>query len=339
MMQTVLCLGPANRSHFAQAYAAVTDVAKHLMMSSRGADGQSERDAGTHPHRGTLPDYVILDRGLPVCTEARAKLHNPSAAPSGADVIPAESHDYDDRSQRSLHSVLRRFDIRQCISIPSDSDGEGSAGYTHAMPGSVDGTFRPEPPNQEASYANAAATCRREPGRASADAEVAVAIPGAVRERTCEYANIDTADLPINIGPKTRDLVRFVRAPQAAAHTNIDKGKGRSEDTEREDYGLFWGSACDEANGDELPNARGDSGSASGVQPDVPLAHTPSDSHWLTLVGQVRAWQKRSRAHKEIWHHFVQTKTGSTLFNPNCHDEATLMEFTMKACKRSVHVV
>merc|ERR1719240_343822 len=49
------------------------------------------------------------------------------------------------------------------------------------------------------------------------------------------------------------------------------------------------------------------------------------------LVSQVKAWQKMSQSHKEAWYRFVQEKTGETNFDPNRHDEVTLMEFVQMA--------
>lgn len=55
-------------------------------------------------------------------------------------------------------------------------------------------------------------------------------------------------------------------------------------------------------------------------------------SQWKTdLVNQVKAWQKTSASHKEAWYRWVQEKTGESNFDPNRHDEATLMEFTTLA--------
>ena len=318
---------PANRSHFAQAHAAVTEVGEHRMMPTRGADGHTEDNAGQPPYKGTLPDCVILNRGRPVCTAARARLQKPSAAPGGAGVGSADLHDHGVRGQRSLLSALKRFDLSQYDSIPSDSDDE--------EPGLVNSTFRPEPPSQEVCYVNADDADRRIPGRASTDAHVAMAVSGALREPGCDYAYIDANDLPITVGPKTRDLVRFA---SRAADTGTDGAMGsQSADADQGGYGLYWGSACGQTDGSEheQPGAWGDSRSAGDVLPVLRQTRTPSgpnaNTRRLALVGQVKAWQKRSRVHKETWHHFVRTKTGSCIFDPTRHNEATLKEFVQIA--------
>jgi len=45
-----------------------------------------------------------------------------------------------------------------------------------------------------------------------------------------------------------------------------------------------------------------------------------------SLVMQTKEWQKRSPGHKESWYTFVLER-GTSNFDPNRHDEATLMEF------------
>eukprot|EP00449_Zooxanthella_nutricula_P018721 CAMPEP_0198524986 /NCGR_PEP_ID=MMETSP1462-20131121/23073_1 /TAXON_ID=1333877 /ORGANISM="Brandtodinium nutriculum, Strain RCC3387" /LENGTH=148 /DNA_ID=CAMNT_0044254729 /DNA_START=112 /DNA_END=558 /DNA_ORIENTATION=+ len=48
------------------------------------------------------------------------------------------------------------------------------------------------------------------------------------------------------------------------------------------------------------------------------------------LVNAVKSWQRQGEGHKQSWYSFVTNK-GTSNFDPNRHDEATLMEFVTAA--------
>jgi len=56
------------------------------------------------------------------------------------------------------------------------------------------------------------------------------------------------------------------------------------------------------------------------------------------LVNQVKAWQKMSESHKEAWYRFVQETTGEAKYDPNRHDEATLITFIQSADKGEIEL-